>query len=220
MTFGYVGLAAFSMALLAAAPDASAITVDFTGAGVGNGSPVSQSYGDSASADLSYQTLNGGNNWGQNAVQAQNGGTVSYWTGGYSGDQAIYANSNGQKLELQLDAGPGLVFTSITFNLGGYSDANRLIDFKIFDANWTELLSGASFFISGTTGGAITLSLLNTSSIVFQMGDDWNAGLTGVTFDVAQVSAVPVPGALILLGSGLLGFAGFGARYGRAKSRG
>lgn len=202
-------------AIVASGSVASAATVDFTGAGVANYDIVAQSYGDSAEADFSYRTLNGGNNWGQFATQASD--HVDYWAdANYSGDQAIFASSNGQKLELGLAAGAGLKFTSITIDLGSYPNSTRNIAFKLFDAAWKEILGDDLLSVDGTSGVDTLITFaLNTTSVYFQMGDDWDVGPNSVSFETAKLTATPLPGTLVMFGSGLAGL--FGA-YKRRKS--
>jgi hypothetical protein len=48
------------------------------------------------------------------------------------------------------------------------------------------------------------------------LGDNWNVGPNSVTFATGPVSAVPLPGALVLFGSGLVGLLGARARRKKA----
>jgi len=198
------GLFAMGTALALTAP-AQATTIDFTAAGVANYDHVAQSYGDSAEADLSYQTLTGGSNWGQSAAQSAN--YVDYWVdANYSGGQAIFSAASNGKLEVGLLAGSGLHFTSVTFDLGSYPNNTQSIAFRLYDAGWSEILSNPSLSVDGTTGALITLAV-NTSALYFQMGDNWNTGVRSLTFQTAAgvVAATPVPPALLLFLAGLGG---------------
>jgi hypothetical protein len=199
------------LALVGVASPALATTIDFTGAGAADYDVVSQSYGDSAEADLSYRTLQGGNNWGQTATQSEN--FVYYWAdANYSQDQAIFAAHQGEKQELALQAGSGLRFTSVTFDLGSYPNVTKDTAFKLFDASWNELLSNSALSIDASAGALITLAV-NTSALYFQMGDNWNNGIRSVSFATAPaaVAQTPIPAALPLFLSAL-GVLGFAAR--------
>jgi len=201
-------------ALAAVSMPAQATTIDFTGAGVNDYDDVSQSYGDSAEANLSYRSLNGGNNWGQTATQLAD--HVDYWAETtYSHDQAIFSVANGNKLEVSLAAGAGLTFTSVTFDLGGHNQTDKVVAYRIFDAGWNEIANDAAFFVSGNTGGLVTLAV-NTTALYFQMGDDWNSGVRALSFQTA-VAATPIPAALPLFVSAL-GALGWAARRRKAAT--
>jgi hypothetical protein len=205
-------------ALVLGISQAEAATVDFTGAGTVNYETISQNYGDSLSANLSYRTLFGGNNWGSTATVLSNNG--EYWaTPNYSGDQAIYADVNGSKLEVRLDAAAGLKFTSIDFKFGSYPNSTLTTNYKVYDSAWSLLASADGFSVLGTGGALLSLALLNTTSVIIQFGDNWNVGLNSVSYNVDEIGAVsqvPVPGALVLFGSGVAGLLGYGARRKKA----
>jgi len=210
-----VGLFAMATALSLTAP-AQATTIDFTGAGTLNYDPVAQTYGDSAAADLSYRSLTGGNNWGQTATQSAD--HVDYWAeANYSHDQAIFAVAGTDKLELGLQAGGGLHFTSVTFDLGSYPDSTRSIAFRLYDAGWNEILSNASLSIDGSAAGALVSLAVNTSALYFQMGDNWDTGIRSLTFQTAAntVAATPIPPSLLLF---LAGIGGLGLTGWRRKN--
>jgi hypothetical protein len=197
-----------------ATSDVNAAIVDFSAIAQGDGTAISQAFGDTAEVNFTYSLLQGGNNWGQAAAAAA--GSVSYWNGGYSFDDAIYSQSNGNKVQVKIDAAPGFKLTSVDFGFGGYFNQNRSVDYKAFDSFWTEILGQSSFAISGSTGGTVLSFVQDLSSIIIQFGDDWNVGLNSISFETAQdTSSVPIPAGIILAGTGLLGLAGTG----RLKSR-
>lgn len=211
------GAIAGLMSLIAAgvAAPAQATTIDFTGAGASNYDDVSNSYGDSAEADLSYRSLNGANNWGQSATEL--GDHAEYWNdSNYSGDNAIFSVANGNKLEVALHAASGLKFTSVTFDLGSFPNADRNIAYRLYNAGWTELLNDPSFLVSGTAAGGLVTLAVDTTSLYFQMGDDWDVGVRSLSFTTAAVAATPIPAALPLF-AGALGALGFAAHR-RRKS--
>lgn len=189
--------------LFASAHAASALTVDFSGAGTSNTSAVSQTFGDTAQVDLSYRTLNGGNNWGINAIASNP--TVRYWaTPVTAGEEDIYAWSNGRKLELKLTAAPLHLLTRVSFRLGPYPNVTRNISYRIYDGLGTLLTSAVNAAVP--SAGLVVALNVSAPTIVFQMGDTSNVGLRSIEYDVqSPVSAVPVPPALPLLVSGLFG---------------
>jgi hypothetical protein len=208
---GLTALAAVSISL-----PAQATTIDFTGAGAANYDDVSNSYGDSAEADLNYRSLNGGNNWGQFATQLAD--HAEYWNdANYSHDNAIFTTTSGNKLEVALHAGAGLKFTSVTFDLGSYPDVDRPIAYRLFDAGWNELLNNPAFVVSGTSAGGLVTLAVNSGSLYFQMGDDWDVGVRSLSFTTAAVATTPIPAALPLFASGL-GILGWAARRKRQKA--
>ena len=205
---GLSSLAAVSM-------PAQATTIDFTGAGAVNYDDVSNTYGDSAEANLNYRSLGGGNNWGQLATQTAD--HAEYWADtNYSSDNAIFAVNNGNKLEVALHAASGLLFTSVTFDLGSYPNVDRPIDYKLFDANWNELTSATGFTVSGTAAGALISLAVSTTSLYFQMGDDWDVGVRSLSYQTA-VATTPIPAALPLF-AGALGALGFAAQRRRKNT--
>jgi hypothetical protein len=203
-----------SLAAMGAAMPAQATTIDFSGAGVANYDTVSQSYGDSAEADLSYRSLDGGDNWGQTATQSFD--HADYWSqANYSHDQAIFAASGGSKLELALNAGAALHFTSVSFNIGSYPDSAQVGAFRLYDAGWNLLLSSDTLGIDASTGALVSLAV-NTSALYFQLGNNWNIGVRALTFQTAGVATTPIPAALPLFATAL-GAMGIAARR-RRKS--
>jgi hypothetical protein len=197
-----------------ATSDVNAAIVDFSAIAQGDGTAVSQAFGDTAEVNFTYSILQGGNNWGQAA--ASGAGSVSYWNGGYSHDDAIYAQSNGTKVQVRLDAAPGFKLTSVDFAFGGYFNLGQNPNVAVFDGFWNEILGPSSFAVSGLAGGSVLSYVQDLSSIIIQFGDDWNVGLNSISFETAQdTSSVPIPAGIILAGTGLLGLAGTG----RLKSR-
>jgi hypothetical protein len=190
---------------------ASATVVDFSDLGNGGGGAwgaVPQSFGDTHGVvNFTYRSLQGGNNWGEDANQSS--GHVNYWSGSdFSHDDAIYAVKSTDKLQLRMDAGEGQHFTNVQFHFGGYPNTDQYAEYKVFDQNWSLLGSATNFFISGSTGALLALAP-NSTSLVLQIGDTWNAGINWVSYTVAP-NDVPLPAGVVFLLTGLLGIGGAG----------
>ncbi len=215
MTKPVARFAALSCALLLGGTPASAITIDFTGAGTANYEVVSQTYGDSTAANLSYRTLLGGDNWGLLATIASD--HADYWAQAqYSGDNAIFASADSHKLELRIDVGAGQELFNLQFNIGSYPNISRTAAYQIFDGSGNLLDSSAAFNASNL-GSVLALASPVIGSVILQLGDSWNVGVTSISYDVRNPSpdAVPIPAALPLLASAL-GIAGF---FGRKRKQ-
>jgi hypothetical protein len=184
---------------------AQAVVVDYSNvAPLINYGDVPNGFGSTASATLDYSTLNG---FGNATVANSN---VDFWNGEYSNDDAIFATYNGGVLQVKFTAGAGQNLTSLMLNLGGYFNANRNVEYRVYDGAFNLLYSNPSFNISGAAGGSVLAFALSGSTAIFQMGVDWNAGINMLEYKTANVSAVPIPGALLLLGSAVAGMAGVG----------
>ncbi len=207
------------LGLLFATPMAEATTIDFSAIAGSSGSIVNQSFGDSAEVDVTYATLNGGNNWGQFATVSSN--QVRYWDSAYSGDQAVYSDGDGKKFQVTLAATPGRKFTSMTFDFGAWPNLSRTIDYKAYDALWQQIGGANSFFLTGAAGGGGLVSFaLDTAAVVFQFGDDFNVGLNAISFETVgngDPNPVPIPAGIILAGTALAGLAGTGRMKNRSK---
>ena len=186
---------------------AAAATVDFTGIGTSNFQVITaDTWGDSADVDFTYSTLNGGNNWGQSASIAS--ANVQYWNDtNYSGDNAIYSDGNGRKLQVSLQAGLGKALTFVKFNFGSFPNQNLSIDYKVFNDVWAEIFAGTGTTVFGNGGYSHTFIGFPTTSWTIQLGDNWNVGLTSIEYQVSNINAVPLPAALPLFAAGLASMA-------------
>jgi hypothetical protein len=193
------------------APAAHAVVVDYS-----NVKPLADygvllaGYGSSATATLEYSTVD---SFGNGTVYTP---YVSFWNGGYSGDDAIFASTNGRVLQVKLNAAPGLNLTSLALNLGGYFNTNKTVAYRVYDGAFNLLFQSNAFNISGANGGTALAFALNTSTVIFQTGFDWNTGINKLEYATAAPSTVPIPGALILLGTALAGAAGASRRRKKA----
>ncbi len=211
-----LALCAFAAAgTIWATSDVNASIVDFSAIAQGDGTAVSQAFGDSAEADFTYGILQGGNNWGETAAAGP--GNVGYWSGEYSGDAAVYSQVDGNKVQVRLDAAAGLKLTSVSFDFGAFSNSDQTLDYRVYDGLWNEIGNMNSFFLTGAIGGGGVVSFVqDMTSVIIQFGDSWNVGLNSISFETAQdTSPVPIPAGIILAGTALLGLAGTG----RLKSR-
>ena len=193
------------LALLIAAPEAKAVTVDFTGAAAGQNQQISQTYGDTSLVNFTYHTLLGGNNWGLTAAQGPS--LPVYWantTPSYSGDNAIYALAN-RKLEIRMDAAPGYMLSGVKFHLGSFQNTDRDIAYRFYDGLGELLQSNPNSNVPGV--GLIIAPNLAAPSYIFQMGDSRFVGVQSIDYTVTPLpSAVPVPPALPLLATALGSF--------------
>jgi hypothetical protein len=195
------------------ATEASAATVDFsdlenTPYTLGNNGVVPQTFGDeSGTVDFSYRSLHEGNHWGQGAILAEN--YVNYWAdGNFSNDDAIHAVKHNEKMEIRLDAGPGLILTNVLIHLGGRPNTDQEAHFKAYDSNWNVLSAASDFFVSGATGALLALAP-NSTSLVFQLGSTWDVGVNWLSYETAAAD-VPLPAGAVFLLTGLLGVGGAG----------
>lgn len=218
-----LALCAFAAAgTLWATSDVNATTVDFSDLanapfGFVDNAVIPQTFGDTPEVDVTYATLDGGNNWGQSAtVFADN---VRYWSEAYSGDQAAFADQDNKKVQIKLEAAPGYKITNLIFDFGAYYNLDRTVDYKAFDGLWNQIGGADSFFLTGAIGGGgIVPFVQDLTTVIFQFGDDWNVGLNGFSFDAVSTQnpdPIPIPAGIILAGTALLGLAGTG----RLKSR-
>jgi hypothetical protein len=207
----FVGALAFTMiaAWLAATP-AAATTVDFSGVGTADGDHID-----------SVVTSDGVFHFATDPFSAGAYYVRYRQTPDYSGDQALYPAYDGGTFTMAIDANPGVVFTSFTFDFGG--QPNQSLAMRYFVATWPShalIANDVFFFVDGATGGLVTLTNLNLTGILLEFASSKNVGLRSVSYTVAApVATTPIPGAVVLLGTGLAGLGAL-ARRKRGAAKG
>ncbi|MGD7034863.1 hypothetical protein [Methylotuvimicrobium buryatense] len=139
-------------------------------------------------------------------------GDMRKWSGGYSGEDAFYCGTNATaECFFNLEPLGGALLTLISFDLGNYLNRNPSVPWSIFDLNDLDnaVLTGTAEILA-TSPFSVTANVTSSTGFQVRFGPDgWNNGLTSLTYTIndRQTGSVPAPGALELLGLGLLGFA-------------
>lgn len=199
-------------ALLLSANLAQSAVLDFNGnicgngsQACGNGTTISQSYGDAANVDVI---------WDSNLSAAGNQ-DFFWWGPDYSGQNNVGYNTNGQVGEIFLKPTAGFQITLNSLDIGSWLSVNRTSQVSIFDG-----ATNAQLFSSGQiTFNSLQLftfnSLSSANGLKINLGPDaFNTGIDNINFTVSRidVNAVPVPAAAWLFGSALFGFFGLRKR--------
>jgi PEP-CTERM motif len=215
--FGILSTAIIGAALgLGVNSPAQAVTtvLDFTGnicvgnstGACGNGSDISQSYGDSAIVDVGYRNVDANTN--QTLYPALN-----FWASGY-GDlvNVVYAGGTGRKAEITFAPTAGYEVSLLSFDAGCYNNAVgcRALPYSIASISGSVFASGTVSTLHPLHGMLAVNSAYYASGIVLQWGPDSNnGGLDNIRFDVRRIvgPAVPEPAtwAMMLAGFGIVG---------------
>lgn len=215
-----VGMIAATAAIVASANASFATTVDFSSVGLADAAAVTDDVGDVlGTADFTYRSLKIRNPWGVSAVEADQ--DMYYAAANYSSDGAIIANDatspRRARGEVSLAAEAGKQITSFDVHFGSFNDVSRGVTYKVFDESWNLIARGRG--IVGASGLTVALAVV-ASELHFQFGNNNRVGVREVNYQMEEsnsaISLVPIPGALLLFGSGLLGLAGVSLRQKKA----
>jgi len=172
---------------------------------------------------------NGGEGFTPNVVVdfvAGNGTTLSLWQDSY-GDltNVAFGNNISLSLNVQLIADPGFVVDLYHFDLAGWNRADYTIDAVRVLSGADTLFSQDNVLVQGADDGgdmhtAFDFAVpLSAAELVIQIvhgnlagGMQDNIGIDNIRFGQNPPAAVPVPPALWLFGSGLLGLIGISRR--------
>jgi hypothetical protein len=207
-----LSVVAFSATVLVASA-AHATTVDFDTypafAPPGqsyNFAPVLDTFGDTAEVNVTYRSV-----FGAGFTDGIADEVTEFWNGSYSGHNAVFAAQPSFGEEVRLDAAPGKKITNVTFNFGAWPNVDRAMKYGIYDQLGNLIVGttgSATQVVSGQTGFTVAV-FVNSSSAILRFIETWNTGITSFSYETANVSSVPLPAALPLLGFALggLGFA-------------
>lgn len=191
-TFGF---AIATMAAMFSAPSVASTTVTWDDtacaplATCGNGSVVSQEFGDTPEVDLSYS------------------GDIRYWSGLYSNSSAIYSGDN--LGEIRIAPLSGLTLTLLSVDFGGWPNIGRAIAYSVFSDDLTQTLASGTVNTDPTALTTVNFGIQSTSALRLRFGPDgFNGGIQNLRF-TTSAPAIPEPGTwmLMILGLGAVGFA-------------
>lgn len=202
------------------ASNATVLTFDIDGLNAGNAVP--QEYGDRVTSaiegDFSYGTGGGPT---PNVVVEYAGSSVddlSYWTTGYNDlENVIYYEPDGAAgFTITFTADPGYMVSLSGFDVGNFGTSVTLPSISISDGVM-DLFAQADIVLPATsfTHTSFDFSPFTASQLILQVditglgGNSDNIGLDNIEF--SQV-VVPVPAAVWMFGSALLGLMGIRRR--------
>jgi len=172
---------------------------------------------------------NGGEGFTPNVVAdfvAGNGTTLSLWQVGY-GDltNVAFGNNISLSLNVQLTADPGFVVDLYHFDLAGWNQADYTINAVRVLSGSDTLFSQDNVLVQGADDGgdmhtAFDFAVpLSAEQLVIQIdhgnlaaGMQDNIGIDNIRFGQDPPAAIPIPPALWLFGSALLGLIGIARR--------
>jgi hypothetical protein len=206
--------AAFVLAAAAAPAAAETTTLTFSGnicgttgnQACGNYSPIGQSYGDSAGADVQYRS-----------IDTSTGATfepfLKFWTqyGDLPGIVWGGGGQSGYASEIVIAAAAGYEVSLIGFDFATYLSRSATVPFSITSLGGTSIFSGTEPTLTPAHNSLAINSAYFTDGIRLQWGPDgYDVGLDNIAFDVratAVAAAVPEPAswAMMISGFGLVG---------------
>jgi hypothetical protein len=198
------------LAMLSAPALAVDVVLDFSGdicaspgtQVCGNGSPISQSYGDvSGVLAVAYRS-----------IRASDGQTyedhLKYWGSSYSNLQGVAwggTSSNAYIGEIVFTPGANQVVSLNGLDFGDYANRNRTSSAQILDAGTQQVLWSTGTFDPGTTALHLAPGVSSSAGLILRWGpDSYDVGVDNISL---SVTAVPEPGswALLLAGTAVLG---------------
>jgi hypothetical protein len=201
--------------LSTATAQASELTFDIDG--IGNGNVMPQEYGDNITAlnmgDFHYGAAGGFTPNVMVSYADLSGNNITYWKPGFNDLVGVLNNEDDGEAgySVTFTADTGFDVSLLGFDLGNYGSAVTLPGLTITDGNDNILYSQLNFNVSASSAPHMGFDFSNILAHEIKVhvdttglgGNSDNIGLDNIQF--SQVAAVPVPAAIWLFGSGLLG---------------
>jgi len=188
------------LALMLAGMSAQAVVLTFDGnicvggTPCNNGSSIDQSYGDIAGqVDVVWK-----------ADAANPGSSNFFWDAAYSDLLNVAYGSPGATAEVFINPVAGFEIQLNGFDLGAWPNDDRASQWTLLDGNGNLIQSSGPIVVDGQNHTSVDPGLVSASGFRIQWGPDaFNVGIDNIDFEVRQISGVPEPSSVALLGLGI-----------------